>query len=51
MSERCSICGLLSDPCFCYYHTNRLISEIKRRGIKRSQLIKIFNSITIGDKC
>lgn len=49
MSEKCSVCGLLADPCFCYYSNKTLITELKRRQINKRQLIKTFQSVTEDD--
>ena len=31
MSEKCSVCGELADPCLCFYSTERLVDELLRR--------------------
>lgn len=40
MSEICSACGILSDPCFCSYSLRTLANEIRRRGYK----IKVYET-------
>ena len=41
MSERCTTCGVLSDPCFCSYSDRSIYAELKRRGY----IVKVYQNI------